>query len=54
MNENLNHYYLTDETIADMRYESAEDLAKKAVFAFTMFIVFGSGICGALLTLLGG
>ena len=49
-----NYYYLSDEEIADMRYESMEDFAKKAVLAFGCFVVFGSGLIGAMLTLLGG
>ncbi len=48
------YYYLTDEDIADMRYESMEDLAKKAVLAFAGFVVFGSSILGSLLILMGG
>ena len=44
---------LSDEEIADMRYESMEDLAKKAFLAFAGFVVFGSGVVGAMLTLLG-
>lgn len=48
-----NYYYLTDEEIADMRYESMEDFAKKAVLGFTTFVVFGMSILGAILTLLG-
>ena len=53
MKYDSNYYYLTDEEIADMRYESKEDFAKKAVFAFTMYTVFGMSILGAMLTLLG-
>ena len=49
-----NYYYLSDEEIADMRYESMEDLAKKAVLGFICFVVYGGGIIGAMLTLLGG
>ena len=49
-----NSYYLTDEEIADMRYESMENLAKKAVLAFAGFVVFGSGILSSLLILIGG
>ena len=48
-----NYYYLTDEEIADMRYESKEELAQKAFLVFAGFVMFGSGIVGALLTLLG-
>ena len=54
MKYDSNYYYLTDEEIADLRYESMEDLAKKAFLAFAGFVMFGSGIVGALLTLLGG
>jgi len=48
------YYYLTDEDIADMRYESMEDVAKKLVLAFAGFVVFGSSILGSLLVLMGG
>lgn len=48
------YYYLTDEEIADMRYESMEDLAKKAVLAFVGFVIFGSTFLSTLLTLIGG
>ena len=48
-----NYYYLTDEEIADMRYESKEDFAKKAFVGFAAFVVFGMSILGAMLTLLG-
>ena len=34
------YYYLTDEDIADMRYESMENFAKNAVLAFAGFVVF--------------
>ncbi|MBQ5671626.1 MAG: hypothetical protein IIV43_04650 [Oscillospiraceae bacterium] len=47
------YYYLTDEDIADMRYESMENFAKNAVLAFAGFVVFGSGILGSLLILMG-
>ena len=53
MKYDSNYYYLTDEEIADMRYESKEDLAKKAFLGFTAFVVFGMSILGAMLTLLG-
>lgn len=53
MKYDSNYYYLTDEEIADMRYESKEDFAKKAVFAFATFAVFGTSILAAMLTLLG-
>jgi len=53
MKYDSNYYYLTDEEIADMRYESKEDFAKKAVLGFGMFVVFGMSILGAMLTLLG-
>lgn len=53
MKYDSNHYYLSDEEIADMRYESMEDFSKKAVLAFVSFVVFGSSILGAMLTLLG-
>jgi hypothetical protein len=49
-----NYYYLSDEEIADMRYESKENFAKKAVLGFVCFVVYGSGLIGAMLTLLGG
>ena len=49
-----NYYYLSDEHIADMRYESKENLAKKAVLAFASFVIFGGGILSSLLILLGG
>ena len=49
-----NSHYLSDEHIADMRYESMENLAKKAVLAFAGFVVFGSGILSSLLILIGG
>lgn len=48
-----NYYYLTDEHIADMRYESMENLAKKAMLAFVGFVVFGGTFLGTLLTLIG-
>lgn len=48
------YYYLTDEEIADMRYESMEDLAKKAVLVFVSFVIFGSSFLGSLLILMGG
>ena len=48
------YYYLTDEDIADMRYESMENFAKNAVLAFAVFVGFGSGILGSLLILMGG
>ena len=48
------YYYLTDENIADMRYESMENLAKKAVLAFVSMVVFGGGFLGSLLILMGG
>ena len=53
MKYDSNYYYLTDEEIADMRYESKEDLARKAVLGFATFVVFGMSILGAMLTLLG-
>lgn len=49
-----NSCYLSDEEIADMRYESMEDLAKKAVLAFAGFVIFGSSILSSLLILMGG
>lgn len=49
-----NYYYLTDEKIADMRYESMENLAKNAVLAFASFVVFGGSFLGSLLILMGG
>lgn len=54
MRFNNNYYYLTDEEIADMRYESMEDLAKKAVLAFAGFVIFGSTFLSSLLILIGG
>lgn len=54
MRFNNNYYYLTDEEIADMRYESMEDLAKKAVLAFACFVIFGSTFLSSLLILIGG
>ena len=53
MKYDSNYYYLTDEEIADMRYESKEDFAKKAVLAFAGFVIFGMSILGAMLSLLG-
>ena len=53
MTYDSNYYYLNDEEITDMRYESKEDFAKKAVFGFAMFVIFGMSILGAMLTLLG-
>lgn len=49
-----NYYYLTDEDIADMRYESMEDLAKKVALGFGAFLIFGSTFLTVLLTLIGG
>lgn len=53
MKYDSNYYYLTDEEIADMRYESKEDIARKAVFGFAMFVIFGMSLLGGMLTLLG-
>lgn len=47
------NYYLTDEEIADMRYESSEAFARKALGVFLAVILFGGGIVNAVFTLLG-
>ena len=54
MKYNNSYYYLSDEDIADMRYESMENFARNAVLAFAGFVVFGTGILGSLLILMGG
>ncbi len=47
------YYYMSDEEIADLRYESSEDLAKKVLGGFVFVAVFGMYILGALCSFLG-
>ena len=53
MRKRYNDYYLTDEEIADMHYESTEDFAKKVLGVFAFFAVFGSCILSAMCSFLG-
>jgi len=48
-----NYYYLTDEEIAEAKYESSETLARKAIGLFTLVLLFGGSIVNAVFTLLG-
>lgn len=52
-NRHNDAYYLLDEDIADMRYESDEALAKKILGGFTFVAVFGLYILTALCSFLG-
>ncbi len=47
------NYYLTDEELADMRYESSEQLARKFVLGAITTILFGSCFVKAMFILLG-
>ena len=53
MRTRYNDHYLSEEMLADMRYEDTETLAKKALGAFAFVTVFGSTILSALCSFLG-